>query len=53
MRAYLVRHFDIVVVVWALTLGIAWTVVAVSRCPLCPDQWSSEPPSGPVWVVYN
>jgi hypothetical protein len=53
MRAQLISHFDVVVVVWALALGIAWTVVVLSRSQLSADQWSSEPPSGPIWAVYN
>jgi hypothetical protein len=53
VREELLRHFDVVVVVWVLALAIGWSVVAISRAPLSSDQWSSAPQSGPAWVVSN
>jgi hypothetical protein len=53
MRAELVRHFDVVIVVWALALGVLWTMVALSRAELNPNQYCCDQPAGPVWVVYN
>jgi hypothetical protein len=53
MRAELVRHFDVVVVVWVLTLAIGWSFVALSHSQLSPDQWSSAPQNGPAWVVSD
>ena len=51
MREQLVRHFDVVVVVWVLSLCVCWTLVGLSRSQLGGDQWSSWMQSGPDWVV--
>jgi hypothetical protein len=53
VREELLKHFDVVVVVWVLTLAIGWSVVALSRAQLSSDQWSSAPQNGPAWVVSN
>jgi hypothetical protein len=45
------RHFDVVVVIWFLTLAIGWSLVALSHSRLPADQWSSPPQSGPAWVI--
>jgi hypothetical protein len=50
MREQLARHFDVVVVIWVLTLAVGWSLVALSRSTLTADQWSSAPHSGPAWV---
>jgi hypothetical protein len=50
MRETLGRHFDLVVVIWALTLAMGWSLVTLSKATLSADQWSS-PPSGPAWVI--
>lgn len=51
MRETLGRHFDLVVVIWALSLGLCFSFVTLSKAQLSADQWSSAPASGPVWVV--
>ena len=51
MRETLVRHFDVVVVVWVLSLAVGWTMLTLSRAPLSDTGWSSAPHSGPAWVV--
>lgn len=51
MREQFVRHFDVVVVIWALTLCLGWTLAALSRSQLSDTQWSCCQQSGPVWVV--
>jgi hypothetical protein len=51
MRAELVRHFDVVVVIWVLALLVCWTVIALSRAPLNNAQWDHAPQAGPAWVV--
>jgi hypothetical protein len=51
MRAELARHFDVIAVVWALTLVVGLMVVTLSRAPLGNDQWSHPAPVGPAWVV--
>ena len=53
MRAELVKHLDVLVVVWVLTLVIGWSFVALSHAQLSPDQWSSAPHNGPAWVVSD
>jgi hypothetical protein len=50
VRAELARHFDVVVVIWALTLMVGFTLASLSRAELSNDQWS-YPQDGPVWVV--
>jgi len=51
MRDSLSHHFDVVIVIWVLTLALGWSVVALSRAQLSSDQWSGSPQSGPAWVV--
>jgi heme A synthase len=51
MRQDLVRHFDVVVVIWVLALAVGWTMVTLSRAPLSNDQWSGAQPAAPAWVV--
>jgi hypothetical protein len=51
MRAQLLRHLDVVVVVWALALGLAWTLVVLSRTETGDTQWCSWEHSGPAWIV--
>lgn len=53
MRAELLKHFDVVVVVWVLALAIGWSVCALSHSQLPADQWSSAPQAGPVWAIYG
>jgi len=48
MRESIVRHFDVLVVVWVLALALGWSLVAISRTPTQAD-WSTAPQSGPVW----
>ncbi len=50
MRAELARHFDVIVVVWALTLMIGFMLVSLSRSELTNDQWVHTH-NGPAWVV--
>jgi hypothetical protein len=50
MRAEIARHFDVVVVVWALSLMIGFMLVTLSRSELTNDQWMHAP-DGPAWVV--
>jgi hypothetical protein len=45
------RHFDVVVVIWVLTLAVGWSLVALSKSQLPTEQWSSPPQSGPAWVI--
>lgn len=51
VRDALSRHFDVVVVIWALALVLAWSVISLSRADLTNDQWSGAQQHGPVWVV--
>ncbi|MGD0861911.1 MAG: hypothetical protein ABSA21_04040 [Candidatus Limnocylindrales bacterium] len=51
MRVELVRHFDVIVVIWALALVVGWMLVTLSRAPLSNSQWDQPPQSGPAWVV--
>jgi hypothetical protein len=50
MRAELARHFDVVVVIWALALMIGFMIVTLSRAELTNDQWVN-PYNGPAWVI--
>jgi hypothetical protein len=50
MREMLARHFDLVVVIWVLTLAVGWSMVTLSKANLPADQWSSAPQSGPAWI---
>ncbi len=51
VRETLGHHFDVVVVIWFLTLAIGWSFVMLSHSDLRTDQWSSAPQSGPAWVI--
>ena len=51
MRTTIGRHFDVVVVIWILTLAVGWSVVSLSKAQLTADQWSAAPQSGPAWVI--
>ena len=51
VRETLGRHFDVVVVIWFLTLAVGWSFVMLSKSDLRTDQWSSAPQSGPAWVI--
>jgi hypothetical protein len=51
MRAELVRHFDLIAVVWGLSIVVCLMVVTLSRAPLTNDQWTHQAQSGPVWMV--
>ncbi len=53
LRTTLAHHFDLVVVIWALSLAIGFSVATLSKADLSVDQWSHAPQSGPVWVVPN
>ncbi|MGZ6268144.1 MAG: hypothetical protein ACXWNR_06250 [Candidatus Limnocylindrales bacterium] len=53
MRATLARRFDVVIVVWVLSLAIGWSFCALSRAQLTNSQWPSAPQSGPIWVVSD
>lgn len=50
MRESLGHHFDVVVVIWVLTLALGWSLVALSRAQLPADQWSGAPANGAAWV---
>ncbi len=51
MRETLSRHFDLVVVIWVLTLAVGWSMVTLSKAQLSTNQWSAAPQSGPAWVI--
>ena len=51
MRAELARHFDVVVVIWALALLVGLSVATLSRAPLSADQWDHVGQGGPAWVI--
>ena len=51
VRETLVRHFDVVVVVWVLALAVGWSMIALARAPLSDAGWSFGMQSGPAWVV--
>ena len=53
MRESLVRHFDVVVIIWMLALCVGWTMFTLSRSPLGYDQGSGWAQSGPDWVVVG
>jgi hypothetical protein len=50
VRAEAVRHFDVIVVIWALTLMIGFMLVGLSRSELTNDQWMGTN-DGPAWIV--
>jgi hypothetical protein len=49
MRTELVRHFDVVVVIWVLALAIGFSLAILSHAQLSADQWSYQN-NGPAWV---
>ncbi len=51
MRETLGRHFDLVVVIWVLTLAVGWSLVTLSKAQLSNDQWSTPQQAGPAWVI--
>ena len=51
MRESLSHHFDLVVVIWVLTLALGWSLVTLSRAQLAQDQWTGVSQSGPAWVI--
>jgi hypothetical protein len=51
MRESLVRHFDVIVVIWVLALCVGFAVVSLSHSPLGYDQGSGWAQVGPDWVV--
>jgi hypothetical protein len=51
MRAQLIRHLDLVIVIWALALGVVWTMVAISRTETGDTQWFHANQAGPAWVI--
>lgn len=53
MRESLVRHFDVVVIIWVLALCVGWTMFTLSRSTLGYDQGSGWAQSGPDWVVVG
>jgi len=53
VRETLGRHFDLVVVIWVLTLAVGWSLITLSKAQLPTDQWSSAPQSNPAWVVTS
>lgn len=50
MRAELARHFDVIVVIWALALMVSFTLVTLSRAEFGDGQWA-HPQDAPGWVV--
>ena len=52
MRELIARRFDVVIVIWAIALGFAWTVGCLWHCQsqLDSNQWASAP-AGPVWMI--
>jgi hypothetical protein len=48
MRESIVRHFDVLVVVWVLALALGWSMVAITRTSTQAD-WSTAPQSGQGW----
>jgi hypothetical protein len=53
MREAFVKHFDVVVVVWVLTLAVGWSLVALSRAELRQDQWGGVPQAQTGWVFTS
>jgi hypothetical protein len=51
MRESLSHHFDVVVVIWVLTLALGWSLVTLSKAHLSGDQWSTAPQTNPAWVI--
>jgi hypothetical protein len=53
MRESLGHHFDLVVVIWVLTLALGWSMVAVCRAQPSADQWSSTSQTNAAWVIQG
>jgi hypothetical protein len=53
MREQLVHHFDVLVVIWILSLCVGWTLFTLTRSPLGYDQGSGWAQIGPDWVVVG
>ena len=51
MSQAVVRHFDVIVVIWVLALCGGWTLFTVSRSPQGYTQSSGWAQVGPDWVV--
>jgi hypothetical protein len=51
VRESLSHHFDLVVVIWVLTLALGWSLVTLSRAQLAQDQWTGASQNGPAWVI--
>jgi hypothetical protein len=51
MRAEIARHFDVIVVIWALALLVSLSIASLSRATLTNAQWDHPNQNGPVWVV--
>jgi hypothetical protein len=51
MRAEIARHFDVIVVIWALALLVSLSIASLSRATLTNAQWDHASQNGPVWVV--
>ena len=53
MRETLVRHFDVVVVIWVMALTFGWSIawVGAAGAAGAGTRWSAPPAHGPVWVV--
>jgi hypothetical protein len=52
MRESISRHFDVLVVVWVLSLALGFSVVAITRTPPADGQWSTtttQVHDGPFW----
>jgi hypothetical protein len=41
MRDSISRHFDVLIVVWVLSLALGFSVVAITRTPPADGQWSN------------
>ncbi len=51
MRAELARHFDVIVVIWGLTLMVGFICAGLCHSQLTNDQWLYQQHSGPAWMV--
>ena len=53
MREALVKHFDVVVVIWVLALAVGFSLVALSHSELRQDQWGSAPQAQSGWAFTS
>jgi len=51
MRAEIARHFDVIVVIWALALLVSLSIASLSHATLTNAQWDHANQNGPAWVV--